>query len=283
MKRSIFWLLIWILSTLGAGQAADAASRTALLLRQARLAYEQGRLAEAINLATKAVEADPKNSQAYYTRGQLYEAAQQADKAVADYDSVLSQDPKATEFYQLRGSANFKRGKIAESIADFDRYLASNPKQEPHHWQRGISYYYAERYADGQRQFESHQTVNDNDVENAVWHFLCVARQQGVEKARAALIQVKPDPRVPMTQVFSLFAGKGTPEAVLEAAEAGQPSASELKQRQFYAHLYLGLYYEAMGQATQAKEHVLKAAGPYWAPHYMGDVARVHAKLRSWQ
>lgn len=262
--------------------SAETLSTAATLMRQARLAYQKGQIQDAIQFASKAIEADSKNPQTYYTRGQLYEAAQQPEKAIADYTRVLEQDPKAFEFYQLRGTAHFKAGQIAESIADFDKYIAANPRQEPHHWQRGISYYYAKRHAEGQRQFELHQTVNDSDVENAVWHFLCVAQQQGVEKARALLIPVKSDPRIPMTEVFELFAGKGTPEAVLKAAEAGQPSPGDLKQRFFYAHLYLGLYYEAAGDTAKAKEHILKASGPYLVPHYMGDVAKVHARLRGW-
>src|SRR6266853_660464 len=58
------------------------------------------------------------------------------------------------------------------------------------------------------RQFELHQTVNDNDVENAVWHYLCVARLAGVEKAHASLIRIQRDSRVPMMAVYALFGGK---------------------------------------------------------------------------
>ena len=105
------------------------------------------------------------------------------------------------------------------------------------------------------------------------------ARSAGVEKARAALIPIRNDGRVPMMQVHALFAGKATVEDVLAAAKAGQPSAEELRQRLFYAHLYLGLHYEALGEAKRAGEHIAKAAGEFAEDHYMGDVARVHQKL----
>lgn len=255
----------------------------ATLLRNAQSAFRAGDLGLALGWATKAVQSEPENRQARYVRGQIYEAAQQPENAVADYTAVLEQDPKAIDFYQFRGTAQFKLGKIKESIADFDTYLEARPERMPQHWQRGISYYYDERYADGRRQFEAHQTVNDSDVENAVWHFLCVARSDGIEKARSLWIDVKPDSRVPMEEVRRLFEGKGTPDAVLKAAEAGDPAPGELKQRMFYAHLYLGLYHEATGDVEAAKAHMKKAAGPYAVPHYMGDVARVHLKLRNWQ
>jgi lipoprotein NlpI len=46
----------------------------------------------------------------------------------------------------------------------------------------------------------------------------------------------------------------------------------------FYAHLYIGLYYEAAGDAKAAREHLERAVS-YRANHYMGDVARVHLGL----
>jgi len=154
------------------------------------------------------------------------------------------------------------------------------PFQVPQHWQRGIAYYYAGRFEAGRKQFELHQTVNPNDVENAVWHFLCVARASNVEKARAALIPITGDARVPMMEVHALFAGKLKPEDILKAATAGNPPAARLNRQLFYAHLYLGLYFEALGDDGKAREHITKAAGEYQTGDYMGDVARVHLQLR---
>ena len=91
------------------------------------------------------------------------------------------------------------------------------------------------------------------------------------------LIPVSGDARVPMAQVQLLFAGKATPDDVLSAAKAGHPDEGELRRRLFYAHLYIGLYHEAAGNAGAAKEHVLLAAEKYAGDDYMGDVARVHA------
>ena len=175
-------------------------------------------------------------------------------------------------YYNRRGEEHFRAGRIAESIADFDKAIELEPRIAPHHWQRGISLYYANRFADGRKQFELHQTVNPSDVENAVWHFLCVARMEGVEKARAVLIPIPEDTRVPMMQIHALFAGKGTADDVLKPARG--------KDAIFYAHLYLGLYYEVAGDAVSSKKHIQLAAHEYAVDHYMGDVARVHEKLR---
>ncbi|MCB1231887.1 MAG: hypothetical protein KDN19_16585 [Verrucomicrobiae bacterium] len=184
--------------------------------------------------------------------------------------------------FQNRGIEHFFDAEIKESISDFDAFLEMMPEEEPHHWQRGISYYYADEFEKGKAQFESHQTVNSQDVENAVFHFICAARAPGgsPEKARADFITIDADPRVPMTEIWALYAGKGTAEEVIAAAHRGNPSEEELRNRLCYAHLYLGLYFEAVGDNEESAEHIKLAAGKYRMEHYMGKVAQVHAKLR---
>ena len=241
------------------------------ITREVLQRFKEGKKEEALAVATTAIEKEPKNAKLFFTRGRVYSAMNQNEKALLDYDRAVKLDTNSPAFYQERGSAHFKLGHIKESITDFDQFLRMVPYQEAHHWQRGIAYYYAGDYEHGRKQFESHQTVNPYDVENAVWHFLCVARLQGVEKAKASLIHIERDARVPMKEIFALFAGKGKPEDVLAAATT--------RDHLFYAHLYLGLYYEAHKNTAKAREHIDKAAGEFSMNHYMGDVARVHAKL----
>ena len=99
-----------------------------------------------------------------------------------------------------RAVVDFDNGRIVESVAGFDAVARLIPAEAPQLWQRGIALYYVGRYQDCRAQFESHRTVNPDDVENAAWHFLCVARAESAEKARAALLPVGPDARVPMRQ-----------------------------------------------------------------------------------
>ncbi len=178
------------------------------------------------------------------------------------------------------GVQAFYEAKPKESVAAFDKLIAIAPESKPQLWQRGLSLYYAGDYKAGREQFETHQTVNTADVENAAWHFICVARAESVEAARKALIPIEGDTRVPMKQVHELFAGKGTVEDVLKAAESGE--GDSLKDHRCYAHLYLGLYFEALGDAAKAEEHMLKAAKDYRMDHYMGKCAQVHVKVRGW-
>lgn len=236
-------------------------------------------MTEALALAGKYLAAEPRNATAHFARGLVHEDLGDPAKAIADFTAALAIDPTAAAVYHHRGSEHFKLGRIAESLADFDKAVALDPRSEPHNWQRGIAQYYAGRFEDGRKQFELHQTVNANDVENAAWHFLCVARAQGLEQARHQLIPIRSDPRVPMMQIHALFAGRAAPEDVLAAARAANPSPARLTEQLFYAHLYLGLYFEALGDEARTREHIFKAAGEFARPHYMGDVARVHARI----
>ena len=177
----------------------------------------------------------------------------------------------AAEAIFQRAVADFERGQIDAAADGFDQVAELLPQQAPHLWQRGIALYYAERYADCREQFESHRTVNPNDVENAVWHYLCVARAESPAAAEAALLPVGPDSRVPMREVYQMFGGDLAPAEVMAAA------GDSLSGR-FYAHLYLGLYFEALGRADEALEQIEMAADDRFARAggYMHMVARVH-------
>lgn len=179
--------------------------------------------------------------------------------------------------YQERGVAKFMAGDFKGAVADFDRYLEANPDAVPHHWQRGMAQYAAGLYREGREQFEDHRKVNPHDVENAVWHFLCVAALEGEAAARSALIPIAGDTRVPMAEIHDLFAGKGSEEEVLEAA-AGKEEGK--RNHLCYAHLYLGLYHEALKRPDKALSHYEQAATTYAMPHYMGLSAQVLFKTR---
>lgn len=181
------------------------------------------------------------------------------------------------------GVRRFFAADIPAAATAFDRVVALAPESLPHLWQRGLVLYYAKRFADGRTQFERHQTVNPNDVENAAWHFLCVAEADGIDTARNAFIPIAGDGRVPMREIHALYAGTGTADAVLKAADPdGMPTAEE-RDALCYAHLYLGLYYEVTSDAALARNHMRKAAIDYRMDHYMGKVAQVHVTLRGWQ
>jgi lipoprotein NlpI len=230
------------------GTAAEDQGTAAELLVAGRKASAQGRVAQAIEMFTRA----------------------------------LADDGSLAEAYYWRGREHFRAGQIEKSLADFDKYVALKPEVEPRQWERGISCYYAGQFERGAKQFELYQTFHDNDVENSTWRYLCMARSVGVEKAREAMLPIRNDRRIPMMAIYDLYRGKLKPEDVLAAANAGDAPEEVRSPQLFYAHLYVGLYYDAAGDAGQALRHIGLAADKYRIDHYMGDVAAVHAaRLRA--
>ena len=264
--------LVCLLIAPTAFAAADAVT-------EARRSAERGKFDEAIKLLDGALVADAKNADAYELRANVFAVTRQPAKAVEDFTKLLALRPNADAVHDLRGSEYFKLGKIKESLDDFDRYLAKRPEDRPGHWRRGITLYYAGRFEDGAKQFNAYEKVDTNDVENSVWHYLCNARAVGPDKARAALLKIGFDRRVPLMTAYDLFAGKAKPEDVLKAAEAVADARAK-KAALFYAHLYLGLYFESVGDATKSLDDMTKAAEEFVLPGYMHEVARVHVQLR---
>lgn len=259
--------------------AGDAAETVQSLHQKAGDALKAGKGDDAISLAGMAIALEPKNPRVYLFRGTAFEALQKHAEAVKDFDEVLKLRPDLAEAYQRRGSEHFKLGHIQESLADFDKFLELRPQEKPGHWQRGISLYYAGRFDEGAKQFAGYEAVTTNDVENSVWHFICLARKSDIEEARKSMLKIGFDRRVPLMQVYALFQGKATPEDVLAATREGAPNAAELRLRLFYAHLYLGLYAEVTGDKKKALDYFRQAADEAPSPHYMGDVARVHRDI----
>ena len=266
-------LLIFLIAA-GAALSSFGAEDEELRLREA-LRVARTNASAAVELCNQVVTAFPTNAQPLAVRARLFDRLHRYDDAVRDLSAALKFDPTNASLWQARGEMNFKSGHFKESVADFDRVIQLNSAQGPHHWQRGISLYYAGRFTEGRKQFELHQSVNPDDVENAVWHFLCAARERGITNARNSMIRVGPDGRVPMPEIYALFGGNGSVDQVLSAA---QPAAGARQQQSapFYAHLYLGLYFDALGNQAKAREHLGKAVNEFGAEHYMGDVARVH-------
>lgn len=276
MSNGWTWVLRTVAGFLVIGRLLAAESNSAVFDR-ATLLWKEGQYTNALSAVSAGLKSNPADDRLLNLRAQMNSILGQYEAAVEDFTAALAIEPKSSFLYQERAVARFKLGRFQESAADFDQLNLLLPKAAPQNWQRGIALYYAARYREGREQFELHQTVNSGDVENAVWHFLCTAREQSVEVARAKLFPYRGDERVPMKQIHSLFAGTLTPKDVLAVATASGPSPAQLRYQEFYARLYLSLYYEASGNTDQAREEILLAVPLADPKDYMGSVAKVHA------
>ncbi len=259
---------------------AQENSRVAQLLASAQKALEAKETATALRLATEALQVAPKNPEVLVFRAQVLAVGRDFKAAVADLDEAVSLAPKWAAAYDARGDIRFKAGEFEAAVADFDKFLEFRPQLAPGHWRRGISLYYAGKFAEGRDQFAAYQKVDGADVENAVWHYLCNMHVVDKEQARREIPPTQLDRRVPLMKVYALFKGEGTVEEVIKAAQEPGVNEEENRSRNFYANLYLGLYYVSENQLDKALEHLKAASIPAHEPSgYMWEVARVHADL----
>ncbi len=249
------------------------------LLATARDLVAQEDFKAARKVLTTAIEQDPDRPDGYSWRAAISEQEGLFQQAQADLQRLIQLEPKQASFVDRLGAIQFQLGNIQDAVANFDRAVALQPSRGPGHWRRGIAYYYAGQFTKGIKQFEGYQTVDDSDVENAVWRFLCMAQRHGLQKARQELLKIGEDRRVPMRQIYDLYAGTASEEDVLAACRSGSPNKETLNHRLFYAHQYLGLYAEASGKTEQSLRHTRQAV-EHKIGHYMWDVARVHLQLR---
>ena len=243
---------------------------------EAEAAYKMRDYATARKLASEALAQEPKNPEALYLLGQSCLRLRDNVAAEKAFSQLIELRPELWYAYDGRGDALLKQGKFDAAVRDYDKALELNPKFAPEHWRRGIALYYAKKYADGAKQFETHKLANPQDVENAAWHYLCNARVVGRDKARGELIDVTQDRRVPMAEIQKLFAGSLQPADVLAAAEKIPAKSEQGKEARFYAHLYVGLWYEAEEKPVEARKHLTTAVKDYKISHYMWDVGNAH-------
>ena len=199
------------------------------------------------------------------------------DDAVEAANAMVKQYPDDARAMRLSGDIFLRAGKPLWATRMFDRYLEEEPDELPGLWQRGIALYFIGEHEKAAKQFEVHRKVNPNDVENAAWHFLCVAKSNGFEKAREGVLPAPDDPRVPMKEVLALLTTDDT-DAVNEAVNKTKIDTRERASAAFYGDFYLGLYADAKGDSDKAKKYLKRAAED--APkNYMGDVAKVYSNL----
>lgn len=207
-------------------------------------------------------------------------AARQHDfvQAVAELDAAKGMGLTDSLVFYHRGRWNFQAGRIDESMQDFDRYVELAPARANSQWERGITCYYAGKYREGAKQFVDYQNFHDNDVENAVWRYLCQIQFDGLEKARQAILPIKNDRRVPMMEIYRLFRGESTPDKVLQVLADSRSTGELARHEAFDAHLYLALFFDAQKDWPSATRHVDLAVKQFDKGDYMWSVAVQHQR-----
>ncbi len=195
--------------------------------------------------------------------------------AIAAADSIVQSDPSESSAWRLAGDLYLRAGDYKKAILQFKRYIERHPEHEADLWQHGIALAFDGQFDEGRKLFELHRTVNPNDVENALWHFYCVAKSSSVEKARLGLLPAPGDRRAPMEELLQLYRGEVDEAAVRAAIDQWPKGTRNHDSAVFYGELYLAMYADSMGDRKLAIELAEKAAAAK-VVNYMTDVGRIY-------
>jgi len=191
------------------------------------------------------------------------------------YDLSLKANPKSVALYSKRGDRHLFLGQFPEAVADFEKMIELDPSEDAPHWRLGIAYYFAGQFGKSAKQFEKYHAYDGHDRENGIWKFLAQVKADGVEKARAEMLQYAEFDREPFPSLYEMFAGKHTPDEVLAEVEkkglAGDHAVA------FFANYYTGLEEARLGHRDRALALLQKAIDDpvTRAGGYMWEVARL--------
>ena len=180
------------------------------------------------------------------------------ETSLARLNEVIADRPSPQ--HHLRAEVLFRLGRFKEAIADYDvAATLGSPHDTYSCWERGLAQYYAGDFAEGAAQFARYHEVGATDIENGLWRLLCIAEEEGIEAARESMFAYPNRRRPPFPALLDLYLGTGKVDAVYEAAQIEGLSPGEQTNRQFYAHYYVGKYYELIGEREKARAEIEKA------------------------
>jgi tetratricopeptide (TPR) repeat protein len=101
---------------------------------------KQGQYDQAISDFSKALEINPRNTEAYYNRGIAYYNQGRYDQAVSDFNMVLEISAGNEKAYYNRGISYYKQGQYDKAISDFNKALKIEPGYEKASNMRRLAY-----------------------------------------------------------------------------------------------------------------------------------------------
>jgi len=105
------------------------------------LAYmKKNEIDKALNDYNKAIELNPKNEEAYYVRGLAYADKKDIDRALNDYNKAIELNPKYVQAYLNRSVINQAKGNPEQIIADMGKVIEINPETPMAYYVKGAAY-----------------------------------------------------------------------------------------------------------------------------------------------
>jgi tetratricopeptide (TPR) repeat protein len=111
----------------------------------------------------KAVELDPKDSNAIYNLGVVYEHKGDGDLAITDYTKAIALDPKDSEAHFARGNVYYAGDDFGDALKDYEMAIKRNPKYAAALLGRGLTYEQLGKPDKAEADFKKAVAISDDE------------------------------------------------------------------------------------------------------------------------
>lgn len=193
----------------------------------------QGQHDRAVGDFNLAVELDPKLVSAYYNRALSHSNLGQSVRAIADYNRVLQLAPKDMNALIGRAVESTMAGDHPRALADYEEVIRREPNGATGYFGRGRARFYADEFFIATSDFlRAHRL--DPSVYTALWIFLARKRADIPGELTLAHEAGTSGAGEWPAAIVGLYLGKGTPQAVEQAAAHSDPARQREQQCEAY-------------------------------------------------
>lgn len=258
----------------------------------------------------QAIRLRPDYPNAYYGRGNIYNAMGEADRAIADFDAAIRINPDFQPAYTNRGGANIVKGNVDRAIADFDAAIRLNSrdavafsnrgyaygmkgeydraitelteaiKRDPYngsiYFKRGLVLFYSGHPEIASQDFATAVRLWPSDAYGVIWLHLARVRAGQDDSRELARNAANIDRGNWPSLVVDLHLGSATHDAVSRSAISKNGDRTR-RNRACDIEFYLATFDLEQGERDEARQH-LRAAVNLCAPDAIERVA-AHAEL----
>ena len=219
--------------------------------------YGAGRFAEASKQLEVAAKADRGNLQLLHILAQSCLWSKNYPCALDQFKAILQLNPDSASAHVLTGEALDGLGRTQEALAEFQSAADSSPAEPNINFGLGFLYWKLRQDDNARAAFKSELALDPMHAHALAYLGDLELRNGNAEKSLDLLhraIRVNPEIRIAHVDLGAIYVEqKRYPEALAEFR-----TAVKLDPNQPDAHFRLGRLYQAMGNASAAKEEFAK-------------------------
>ncbi len=129
---------------------------------EAYLTHQNTDPVEAVAALQKAVERDPKKTEAYLLLGDAFRMRNEGTNAANNYDKAISLNPKSAKGHLRYGQLMINARNYNEALKYYNQAIQTDPNYAPAYRQRGDLYYLAKDYPKAIADYEKYMSMSDN-------------------------------------------------------------------------------------------------------------------------